>query len=210
MSAQTIDWQGRYASGDTPWDSDTPSAELLRVLAEQRVAPGAALEVGCGTGTNAVELARRGFVVTGFDLAPLAIEKAHRRAAAAGVSPRLFAADLDDVCDRHGLRGPFAFVFDRGVYHSVRPEGLGAYLRTLVKVTSPGALLLVLAGNKNDSTPEDRGPPRVHAHEIAIELGGVFDLLMLREFVFDGVVIDGEAVKPLGWSALLRRKTLRC
>lgn len=210
MSAQTIDWPGRYASGDTPWDSDKPSAELLRVLSEFNIAPCAALEVGCGTGSNAVELARRGFAVTGFDLAPLAIEKARHRAAAVGVSPCLFAADLDDVCDRHGLRGPFEFVFDRGVYHSVRPEGLGAYLRTLVKVTTPGALLLVLAGNGNDATPEDRGPPRVHAHEIAIELGGVFELLMLRSFLFDGVTIDGEAVHPLGWSALLRRKKLRC
>ena len=204
MANEDIDWNARYASKDTPWDSGQPSKELQRVLSQYAIAPCPTLEIGCGTGTNAVFLAQQSFRVTALDLSPLAIEQARQRAKRAGVTVNFLSADLFEPPN---LERNFDFVFDRGVYHSVRGAGLDKFLRTLESVTAPGSLYLVLAGNANDTEAADKGPPRVHAHELCAELGTLFDLIQLREFRFDGVVIDGKSVQPLAWSGLLRRKS---
>jgi hypothetical protein len=83
---------------------------------------------------------------------------------------------------------------------------LNRFRDALERVTQPGSLYLTLAGNANETPMPERGPPRVHAQELCLELSPLFDLVQLREFRFDGVVIDGQDVAPLGWSALLRRK----
>ncbi len=63
-------WNQRYVDGQLPWDNGTPDPRLPRVLEQYGVAPGLALEIGCGTGTNLCWLAEQGFTVTGTDLAP--------------------------------------------------------------------------------------------------------------------------------------------
>ncbi len=80
-----IDWNDRYRDGDLPWDTGRPSSELQRVVGRHAIRPCRALEIGCGTGTNSVWLAQQGFEVTGFDMAPLAVERAEQLARAAGV-----------------------------------------------------------------------------------------------------------------------------
>ena len=87
-------WEERYEKGETPWDTGRPSSELQRMVAEDAVAPCRAVELGCGTGTNAVWLARQGFDVTAIDLSTRAVERARRRAEAAGVAVRFLTADV--------------------------------------------------------------------------------------------------------------------
>lgn len=192
------DWQGRYLSGDTPWDSGLPSRELQRVLTQRRMAPGRALELGCGTGTNAVWLAQQGFQVTAVDCAPLALAQAREKAAAAGVTIEWHEADVQNF--GAGL-GPFEFVFDRGCYHCCRRVDLAGYLATLRNVTRAASVYLCLCGNANEQT--DEGPPRVTEEEIRTELGPLFEIVQLREFRFqDPGGVDG----PLGWSCLMVRR----
>jgi SAM-dependent methyltransferase len=192
------DWQNRYLSGDTPWDSGLPSRELQRVLVERKLTPGRALELGCGTGTNAVFLARQGFHVTAVDCAPLALERARSRAAAAGVTIDWHEADVQDF--GAGL-APFDFIFDRGCYHCCRRVDLAGYLATLQNVTRQGSVYLSLTGNANEQT--EQGPPRVTDVEIRTELGGLFEIEQLRAFRFlDPGGVDG----PLGWSCLMVRR----
>lgn len=203
MPHEPMDWNERYATKNTPWDSGVPSKELQRILSEGWFGPSPMLEIGCGTGTNAVWLAQQGFQVTACDLAPLAIEHAQRKAEQAGVPVRFLVADVLQLPD---LGGPFPFVFDRGVYHHLRTVDLRRFQEALTKYTRPGSFYLTLAGNANDPQPPENGPPRVSAQEIVAELCPLFDLVQLREFYFDGVVIGGKPVRPLGWSALLRRR----
>jgi SAM-dependent methyltransferase len=207
MPEPARDWNQRYRDGQTPWDSGVASQEMQRVLREYAIGPRRTLEIGCGTGTNAVCLAQQGFDVTAVDLVPLAIERAVERATAAGVQVDFRVANVLDPADVSRLASePFPFVFDRGVYHALRQENLAAFLDALTRLTSGGSLYLLLAGNANDPVKTEQGPPRVHAHELAAELHPVFDVVQLREFRFDGVTADGEALNPLAWSALLRRK----
>jgi methyl halide transferase len=191
-------WNERYRGGDTPWDTNRPSTELQRVVAEEGIEPHRAVEFGCGTGTNTVWLAERGFDVTGVDLSPLAIEQAKQRPAPADRCRFLVADVLGPLPE---VQGPFDFFFDRGCYHVVRRVDTWAYLKTLERLTQPGTVGLVLAGNARE--PHDPGPPVVTEEEIRRELGSVLEIVWLREIRFDQAEANG--VRFLGWSCWLRR-----
>jgi len=203
MSGESPDWDERYAQQNAPWDTGRPSSELQRILRERDIPHGRVLELGCGTGTNAVFLAQEGFDVTALDISTLAIERARAKADEAGVSVRLLASDLLDPPD---LGGPFPFVFDRGMYHTVRRDNLEGFLDTLSRVAAPGGTYLTLAGNANEICPGEAGPPRVSAEEICRELTPLMELVQLREIRFDETLSHGKRRRALAWSALFRRK----
>jgi SAM-dependent methyltransferase len=197
MANTDRDWNARYQSGDLPWDSGLASRELRRVLDEEQIALCRALELGCGTGTNAVELARRGFDVTGVDCAPRALEIAREKAAAAGVRVQWIAADVQNFGD--GL-APFDFIFDRGCYHCCRRVDLAGYQATLRQVTRHGTRMLCLAGHIDEAS--EHGIPRVSAQDLEREFGPLFNFEFRRPFHFQDA---GGSEGPLGWSVLMRR-----
>jgi methyl halide transferase len=191
------DFAERYASGKTPWDSGMPSEELLRVLKAGKLTGNTVLDFGCGTGTNAIELARRGFHVTATDIVPQAIQMARDKAGAAAVQVDFCVADT--LRDDPG--GPYDILFDRGVYHCLRTEGLEAFQEFLKRATRTGTWWLSLAGNSKEDT--EPGPPVVSEQEIRNELEPLFDILELREFRF---TTNESGFRPMGWSILMRRK----
>ncbi len=208
------DWNERYKQHDTPWDQQEPSGELLRLLDERAVAPCRALEIGCGTGANVVELARRGFEVTAFDVSALAVERATARVeeagfsvghASAGTSVDLRVAGVHDASLAE--LEPFPLLFDRGVYHVLQREAddLAALTALLERVAAPGALWLSLAGNDNE-TEEGEGPPTVTAAALVATWEPLFELVDLREVRFRARRDDGSPFAPLAWSALWRRR----
>lgn len=193
-------WDRQYASTERlPWDTGQPSSELRRVLGTHATAPCDALELGCGTGTNAIWLAEQGFRVTAVDISQVAIAQAREKAAARRVPVRFLA---DDLRRWEHLGGPYHFFLDRGCYHAVRLRDLDGYLRTLEQVTCQGAMGLVLAGNAKE--PEDEvGPPVVDERDLRREFGRRFEILELREFRFDAP--SEQDRHYLAWSCLLRR-----
>lgn len=192
------DWVAKYRNGETPWDSKRPSRELLQVLSETKIPAGRAIELGCGTGTNAIALAKLGWEVTAVDCVPEALEEGRKKEAAAGVEINWIE---DDVVDFGADLKSFDFVFDRGCYHCCRRVNLTGYLNTLRNVTHIGSYMLCLCGNPNDQ--EYGGPPRVPEEKVREEFGTMFDILHLRPFHFED---EGGLQGPLGWSAWMQRK----
>ena len=76
-----------------PWDGG-PRQELVELVESGRISPSRAIDLGCGTGSNAVFLAQRGFDVTGVDYSSAAIEKARERARAAGAPVKFMVHHL--------------------------------------------------------------------------------------------------------------------
>src|ERR1700746_1981922 len=72
-------WDESYASGQAPWDTGHPAPLLVEFVTSGGVAPGRTLEIGAGTGTNAIWLAERGFDVVGIDIWSHAFEKANAK-----------------------------------------------------------------------------------------------------------------------------------
>src|SRR3954469_25668507 len=83
-----------YRAGKAPWDTGVTPPELVDLVeGHEALPPGRALELGCGTGTNATYLARHGWEVVAVDLIDRAVDQAREKAAAAGVTVRLLHGD---------------------------------------------------------------------------------------------------------------------
>jgi SAM-dependent methyltransferase len=81
-----------YRSGTPPWDIGRAQPAIVR-LAEARIIAGEVVDVGCGTGENALYLASRGLAVVGVDAAPTAIAQAREKARARQSSAAFLVAD---------------------------------------------------------------------------------------------------------------------
>jgi len=191
-------WDKLYAAPRPTWNTDRVEPELVRVLEGLGRKGGRVLELGCGTGANAVWMAANGFDVSAFDVSPLAIEQADARAAREGVSVRFFASSVSDVDRQHGT---FDLLVDVGCYHSIRTRQLlEAYQQLLVDFTRSGSTVVVLAGNAR--RPSFPGPPHVSEEDLRSELGKDLSIVDLHEFEFDTMP---PATPFLGWSCLLQR-----
>jgi len=191
------DWDAVYREGTPPWDTGKPHAELARVLDEYRLRPRTVLEIGCGTGADAILLARRRFEVTAVDCSPIAIERARLRAEQHGALLRFVQSDIFDFARSAGT---FDLVYDSGAYHALRRTHLQRFLDVLWRVTRPGSYYFCLAGAPREL--DDEGPPQVSEDEIHNELGRLFEFVHLRPIRLDSIA------NPEGypaWSCLMLR-----
>ncbi len=122
-----------------PWEQG-PRDELVRLVEGGRIQPCRAIDLGCGTGSNAIYLAQHGFDVTGMDYAAAAIVKARRRAAAAGVAPSFVVGDFTVP---HSISGSFDFLVDYGAFDDLTPAARDRYTETLLALSHAGSRYLL-------------------------------------------------------------------
>jgi methyl halide transferase len=193
-------WDADYRRKNPPlWDAGLPSRELRKVVEDGTIRACRVVELGCGSGTDAIYLAGKGFDVTAIDIAPTALAQAQEKARKAGVQVRWLLAD---VLARPKLE-PFDFIYDRGCYHEVRGQNLAAYIETVRRYSRAKTRFLLLAGSINE-TVLDFGPPRVAEEEIRDDFSSLFDFEWVRESRFE--IAKPGAMGPLAWSVLMRRK----
>ena len=130
-----------------PWDGP-PRAELVRlvesgVLTPARLAPGRALDLGCGTGANLRYLARHGFESTGVDFSRVALRVARQlaEAEATGTVIRLVEGDLTAPAIP-GVEGPFDLLVDYGTLDDLEPAGRRAMASLVARLARPGSAFL--------------------------------------------------------------------
>ena len=193
-------WDASYRRTRMPgWDVGRPASELKGVVETGTIRPGKALVLGCGTGTNAVYLASKGFEVTGVDVAPTALVLARQRADKAKVRVRWLVADVVVLPDI----GTFDFIFDRGCYHHVQLYDAAGFVKSMDARTAAGAHFLLLAGNANE--PRHGGPPRVEETQLVENFAGTWDFVLLKEIRFESRD-PNRRNGAWAWSALMRRK----
>lgn len=123
-----------------PWDTRISPPELMDFIACH--APGRALDLGCGAGTNAITLAQHGWQAVGVDFVGKAIRMARLRARDAGVSVDFHVGDVTRLDKVHG---PFDLVLDIGCFHGLPPAGMAAYAHNLDRLLAPGGTFLLYA-----------------------------------------------------------------
>lgn len=128
-----------YRFGKPPWVLG-PREELVRLVESGRLQPCRAIDLGCGTGDNAIFLAQRDFDVTGVDYAPSAIAKAKQKAEEAGVT---VAFHVDDLTRLRGDYGTFDLLVDYSTLDDLRPAAREQYVRSVLPLARPGALFLL-------------------------------------------------------------------
>ncbi len=163
-----------YAVGFHPWETAIDNEEFIKsitALFEEeergREPPyGPALDIGTGSGIWGVELAKRGWQVTGIDYAQRALRRATDRIEEAGVEMTLVHGDVTDL-RAAGIEGPIRLFLDTGTYHGLTPEQREAMGQGVDDVAADDATVLLLAWE-----PRRRGPlPR---GATADELGETF------------------------------------
>lgn len=149
-----VEWDERYVESDRIW-SGRPNGALVAELTG--LAPGRALDVGCGEGADAVWLAGRGWDVTGLDVSSVALERAAQHARDAGVEVEWMLAGLleADLAAR---------VFDlvSSQYPALRATATHEAERALLAAVAPGGVLLVV-----HHADVDRETARAHGFDPA-------------------------------------------
>lgn len=121
-----------------PWDTGISPPELIDFIAAHP--PGRALDIGCGTGTNVITLARHGWQVTGIDFASPAIRIARKKVNQARIQADFRVADITRADDLHG---PYDFILDIGCLHAISHAERQKYLSNIERWLSPTGYYLV-------------------------------------------------------------------
>lgn len=160
-----------YGIGLKPWEEIARlpiSAQLASLLDREQAGRGpplgAALDVGCGSGIWSVDLAKRGWQVTGVDIVPRAVKAAQARVREAGVDARIVEGDMTAL-SAAGIGDGFRFVLDIGALHGLDREQRNAAAREITRVTRGDATMLLLAWQPGRRGPLPRGITRDDVRE---------------------------------------------
>lgn len=176
-------WNESYASGQLPWDTGQPEPLLVEFVTSNGVKPGPTLEIGAGTGTNAIWMAERGFDALGVDVSPIAVERACAKMEGRALRCRFAALDFLTAIPPDG---PFQFVFDRGCFHVFdEPDERQRFAARVAAALAPGGLWLSLIGS-TEGSPREVGPPRRSAREVILAIEPALEIVELRSAEFHG------------------------
>jgi SAM-dependent methyltransferase len=162
-------WEQFYGEREQVW-SGKPNAVLVEEI--DGVAPGTALDLGCGEGADSIWLAIQGWHVTGTDISQVALDRAAAHARDAGVADRV-------TWERHDFsrsipEGPFDLV-SAHFLHSPVDDPRAPALRAAVEAVAAGGTLLVVSHEAVPWHPE-------------------------AEFPTPQEVLDSLAIDPEGWT----------
>ncbi len=144
---QAAEWDARYSERDGARWSGRPNGRLRAEVAG--LAPGRALDVGCGEGADAIWLARSGWTVTAIDISDVAVTRAREAARLAGAAVEWVRGD---ALQAQFPAGSFALV---SMQYPALPKAAGeAAVRALLGTVRPGGLLLAVYHDLSDEHRE--------------------------------------------------------
>jgi SAM-dependent methyltransferase len=189
----------RYRTGETPWDIGRPDPNLVQTVAAVPIKPCKALDIGCGTGDNAIWLFQQGFQVIGVDTSELAIEKAKVKASEANAT---CALRVGDILKSNVEGAPFGFVFDRGFLHILGSDKQReSFAEKVHGHLEKEGLWLSLLGNA-DEKRKGPGPPQRTARDIVNAVEPYFEILSLVSGSFG----SNHPNPPRAWVCLMRKR----
>lgn len=146
-----MNYELAYKMGLHPWEDaidDPPFVQKIEELLDReetdRQPPfGPALDLGCGSGIWGVELAKRGWQVTGVDIVEKALDRARQRVRDAGVDMRLVHGEVTDL-RRSDVGSGYRLILDTGTFHGL-PDGQRAAMgREVDAIAAPDATVFLL------------------------------------------------------------------
>jgi SAM-dependent methyltransferase len=183
--------------GVPTWDIGRPQREVL-ALAEAGSFRSAIVDLGCGTGENALALAERGHDLLGIDASPRAIGKAMDKARDRDLVSAVFL--VADVFDVAGLGRRFGSALDCGLFHVLDDHERPVYAASVHDALEPGGVLHLLCFS--DAEPPGWGPRRVTEEELRTTFSVGWEV---REIVPAGFETNLDAGEVRAWRAVIVR-----
>jgi cyclopropane fatty-acyl-phospholipid synthase-like methyltransferase len=178
-------WDAMYqqqAVETMPWFYPELDDDLRQVLDELGLHSGSVLDLGTGPGTQAVQLARRGFTVTAVDLSAAAIRLAREKAETQGLT---IAWQQDDILSTR-LTGPFDLIFDRGCFHVLPAERRPDYVATIADLLKPGGYFFLKCFSHLQ--PGTQGPNRFTPEQLQAIFSNQLQVRSIAETVYQGTL----------------------
>ncbi len=129
-----------YRTGTDTW-THLPFKTSASILSEKLPEGGMVLDIGCGRGKWAFDLARRGFRVIGIDYISKIIEKDNEEAKNHGLAKNLRFME-GDALDIPFTDDGFAGALDVGLLSNLPTEDFGRYVKEVARVVKPGGYFL--------------------------------------------------------------------
>lgn len=193
-------FENAYA-GKAPWDIGRPQQAFIGVADQIE---GSILDVGCGTGDNALLFASQGHDVTGIDFLQEPIERAKKKAADRGVQATFLVMDALALNE---IPRQFDSIVDCGLFHVFSDDDRTRYVEGLASVLKSGGKLFLLCFS--DEEPGTQGPRRVSKQELqtAFSTGWAIDSIEPTRFevipdLKDMTFSDGG---PKAWFAVVSK-----
>lgn len=142
-----------------PWDTGISPPELIEFIKIN--SPGRALDLGCGTGTNVINLAENNWEVIGIDFSIRAINSAHQKVKGKGLEAEFHNGDVTKL---NFIQGKFDLILDIGCFHTLQTNEKIRYSENLSEYLANDGFFLLYGWMKN---PIQKGT-------------GVFDADLLR------------------------------
>jgi len=144
-----LDWDERHKAGN--FEGRGPNPTLVAGVAE--LLPGTALELACGSGTNAVWLASQGWRTTAVDWSSVALANGKAKADEAGVSVDWLERDLFSWVPPARSFGLVVIV-----YLHLPPAERGPVYATAAAAVAPGGRLLIVGHDRLQAAEGLDGP----------------------------------------------------
>lgn len=162
-----MNYKFAYVIGFHPWENAIEDPEFVEQITrlfedEERGRDppyGRALDLGTGSGIWGIELAKRGWQVTGIDYVETALQRASDRVAEAGVEMDLVHGDVTDLRAAEVGSG-YRLLLDTGTFHGLTTGQREAMGREIDAVAGPDATVLLLAWEPKRRGPLPRGASR--------------------------------------------------
>ena len=192
-------WIGAYET-TPPWDIGHPQRVVVE-LHESGELTGRLLDVGCGTGENAIYLADGGSDVVGIDFTRRAIEIAQVKSFERDVEVEFLVGDVLEL-DYHFREAEFDAVLDSGLFHTLTDEERPHYVEQVSRVLKPGGSFFMLCFSVKQ--PGMTGPRRMSEREITESFQELFQINYIRDVVYESNVHDPGAKGYLASATRIR------
>ena len=164
------------------WDKsiERQAGQLASIIKERWKGASTILDVSCGIGTQAIGLAKKGFIVTASDLSKGAVERAKTEAEHRGVEIDFSVCDMRAAHDYHQRQFDVVLSADNSITHLLTDDDLLAALRQMFACTRPGGGCVLTV---RDYGNEERGTGRVKPYGIREEDGKRYIIFQVWDFV---------------------------
>jgi cyclopropane fatty-acyl-phospholipid synthase-like methyltransferase len=188
-----------YRGGPPPWDIGRPQKEFVELVKRGEIT-GPVLDIGCGTGENALLFAKEGHEVWGIDSTSLAIGKAKEKAAERGLDVHFLVLDTlhmselirkfengreiaSQVPDQEKTAKQFSTVTDSGLFHTLSDQDRPVFVENLAAVLSPAGKYFMLCFSELE--PGGYGPRRITQKEIRDSFRNGWTINYIRPATFE-------------------------